>query len=40
MVAYVKHFAANNQETLHQGINEHISERALRETICRALKQR
>lgn len=31
MAADVKHFAANNQETLRQGINEHISQRALRE---------
>ena len=31
MAADVKHFAANNQETLRQGIDEHISQRALRE---------
>ena len=29
--ADVKHFAANNQETLRQGINEHVPERALYE---------
>ncbi len=31
VVANVKHFAANNQETLRTGINEHISKRALEE---------
>ena len=31
VVADVKHFAANNQETLRQGIDEAISERSLRE---------
>lgn len=31
MVANVKHFAANNQETLRQGIDERITERTLRE---------
>lgn len=29
MVADVKHFAANNQETLRQGINEHITVTAI-----------
>ncbi|OUP84009.1 hypothetical protein B5F07_09170 [Lachnoclostridium sp. An169] len=31
MIADVKHFAANNQETLRAGIDEHIDERTLRE---------
>lgn len=31
VVANVKHFAANNQETGRRGINEHIDEEALRE---------
>lgn len=31
VVANVKHFAANNQETFRTGINEHISKRALEE---------
>lgn len=31
VIANVKHYAANNQETGRRGINEHISERTLRE---------